>query len=118
MLKSLSTRLAADGIRLLLVSVDEPESEPKIPEMLAGFGFEPPFYVASRPLGTFKRALHPVWPGNIPVTFLFDPQGRRRYFWGGPIMEKEIAPILDGLIQGRQIDGEARFELAPGQRTD
>lgn len=118
MLQSEIARLAPAGLRLLLVSVDEPESEEKIPTMLSGYGIEPPYYVVERPLGKFKRALHPVWPGNIPVTFLFDGQGKRRYFWGGPIMAKELEPILEGFLAGRSIDGEARFQLAPGRTMD
>ena len=54
----------------------------------------------------------------LPASFLFDGTGKVRYFWGGEVFEVEIVPILEGLLAGKAIDGEARFDLAPGQTTD
>ena len=85
--------------------------------MLKHEGFSPPFYVAARPLGPFKQSLHPEWPGVIPATFLFDETARRRYFWGGPVYEHELLPVVEGFVAGKPIDGEARFDLAPGMNT-
>jgi thiol-disulfide isomerase/thioredoxin len=117
MFRSLADNLRARGVAVLLISVDEPEAEPELVRMLRAEGFEPPFYLARRPLDAFKAAVHPGWPGMIPATFLFDASGRRRYFWGGPVYEHELVPIAEGLIAGRDIDGEARFDLAPGAQT-
>jgi cytochrome c biogenesis protein CcmG/thiol:disulfide interchange protein DsbE len=104
-------------IDVLLVSVDEPEAEPRAVEMLRQFGAEPPAFVVDGPLEAFKLGLHPRWPGMLPATFLFDTTGKVRYFWGGPVMEKELVPILDGYLRGEPIDGEATFGLAPGAVT-
>lgn len=117
MLRGFAENLRSRGLHVLLVSVDEPEAEPEISRMLKSEGFAPPFYVALRPLGPFKQGLHPTWPGMIPVTFLYDSEARRRYFWGGPVYEHELLPIVDGFLDGKHIDGEARYELAPGQNT-
>lgn len=117
MFRSLKDNLKSHGISIILVSVDEEEAEPEAARMLIAEGFSPPFYVVEKPLGAFKEALHPGWPGVIPATFLFDATGRRRYFWGGPVYENELLPIAEGLSAGRNIDGEARFDLAPGTDT-
>lgn len=114
MFRSLADSLRASGVSVVLVSVDEPEHEPTAIRMLTDEGFTPPFYVAERPLEPFKTALHPGWPGVIPATFLFDGTGKRRYFWGGPVYDHELLPIVEGLLEGKAIDGEARFDLAPG----
>ncbi|HEY8942985.1 MAG TPA: TlpA disulfide reductase family protein [Polyangiaceae bacterium] len=117
MLRNLADNVTARGLSVVLVSVDEPEAEPEVVRMLTSEGFSPPFYVAERPLGPFKESLHPRWPGMIPVTFLFDTSARRRYFWGGPVFEHELLPIVEGFLEGKPIDGEARFDLAPGLKT-
>ena len=33
-------------------------------------------------------------------------------------LTQEIVPILEGLLAGKNIDGETRFDLAPGQTSD
>lgn len=117
MLRSLSDNLKGQGVGVLLISVDEPEADAEVARMLKQEGFSPPFYVAARPLGPFKLALHPSWPGVIPATFLFDAAARRRYFWGGPVYDHELLPIVEGFVAGKPIDGEARYDLAPGMNT-
>ena len=51
----------------------------------------------------------------LPATFLYDARGKLRYYWGGPAYEHEILPIIEGLLRGDAIDGEASFGLAPGR---
>jgi thiol-disulfide isomerase/thioredoxin len=101
-------------IDLFLVSVDEESGLPKAAEMLRGFGAPGPNFVVDEPLGVFKAAMNPKWPGMLPATFLFDPSGKLRYFWGGPVNEDEITPLLRRYLAGEHIDGEANFALAPG----
>jgi len=47
----------------------------------------------------------------------FDPAGKLRYFWGGPVMEEELVPLLRRYLAGENVDGEANFALAPGAVT-
>jgi thiol-disulfide isomerase/thioredoxin len=115
MLIGLTTNLAAQGVQVLFVSVDEPDSEQAALAFLREQGGEPPAYVAERPLSAFKQAMNPRWKGMLPATFLFDAEGKLRYFWGGPVYENELLPIVDGFLAGKNIDGEATFGLAPGQ---
>ena len=50
----------------------------------------------------------------LPATFLYDENGILRFYWGGPVYEKEITPVVDGLLAGEKIDGEQVMGLAPG----
>lgn len=116
LLLALPKTFGAD-IEVVLVSVDEPETQPAAMEMLLGFKATLPSYVADEPLDTFKPGLNPRWPGMLPATFLFDHDGKLRYFWGGPVNEGDIVPLLRKYLAGDAIDGEATFGLAPGAVT-
>jgi thiol-disulfide isomerase/thioredoxin len=115
MLQSLARNLKAQRIEVILVSVDEPEDAPKATAFLRSLDIRLPAYLAERPLGPFKLGLYPRWPGMIPATFLFDADGRARYFWGGPVEEHEILSVVDGFLAGKAIDGESDFTIAPGR---
>ncbi len=115
MLLGLQTSLAAQGIEVVFVSVDEPESEQAALSFFREQGGAAPIYVSEHPLGPFKQALTPRWRGMLPATFLFDAQGALRYLWGGPVYDTELLPIVDGFLAGKNIDGESNFGLAPGQ---
>ena len=51
----------------------------------------------------------------LPASFLFDGTGKLRYFWPGEAFENEVVPIIDGLLAGKAIDGEANISVSPGQ---
>lgn len=115
MLDALSANFAQLGVDVVLVTMDEPEDAGKaaafLDERRLGLGT----FIAARPLDIFKQELNPRWPGMIPAMFLYDSEGKLRYFWGGPAYEEEIVPIIDGFVAGKHIDGEANFTLSPGQ---
>jgi peroxiredoxin len=115
MLMALRDNLAPQGIDIVFVSVDEPDSEQTVLDFATERGLGPPILVAERPLGEFKAALNPSWPGMLPATFLFDATGKLRYFWGGPVYEQELLPIVEGFLAGKPIDGQSRFGLSPGK---
>ena len=109
--------LEAEGIGLLLVSVDDPDSQPAALSFLKEHHARLPSYAAKGSLALFKMALNPRWPGMIPATFLYDASGKLHYFWGGPVYENELMPIVNGFLAGKAIDGESTFGLAPGATT-
>ncbi len=115
MLVALQDNLHGRGIDVVFVSVDEEEGERDALNFASERGVEPPILVAQRPLGPFKQALNPKWPGMLPATFLFDGKGKLRYFWGGPVYENELLPIVEGFLAGKDIDGQANFGLSPGK---
>jgi thiol-disulfide isomerase/thioredoxin len=115
MLLAVAENLRPRGVHVMLVSVDEPETRPQAVEFLSNHDAPLPSFVALRPLGAFKRALNPHWPGMLPATFLYDGQAKLRYFWGGPVYENELMPVVEQLLAGTLVEGEARFGLAPGK---
>jgi thiol-disulfide isomerase/thioredoxin len=113
MLQRLADTLAPKGVSVVLVSVDEPDELDKVRTFLGEKGIRLTSYLAARPLGAFKAGINPRWPGMLPASFLFDEKGKLRYFWGGEAFEKEMLPIVEGLLAGKRIDGESRFDVAP-----
>lgn len=113
-LRQLAEGYENQGIHVVLVSVDEPAQFDRLMARISPLGLKPPAWTATRPLREFKAALAKNWLGNIPVSFLYDARGRRHYFWNGPTEIAEVKPILDGFLSGRNIDGEALYELSAG----
>lgn len=114
MLARVAPKLAALGVPIWLVSVDDPDGFPAAKALLDSLHIELPSFAAAPPLQDFKPALNPKWPGMIPVSFLFDSTGKLRYFWAGEVYEKELVPIVEGFVAGKHIDGVSDFGLAPG----
>ena len=79
-LEKLADRWAPAGVRVLLVSVDEPDDRARAKAFLADNAIHLTSFLASRPLGPFKTGLNPRWPGMLPASFLFDGAGKLRYF--------------------------------------
>ena len=114
MLNRVSAKLAAQGVPIWLVSVDDPEGFGAARSMLDALHIDLPSFAAQPPLAAFKIALNPNWPGMLPVSFLFDATGKLRYFWAGEVYEKELVPVVEGFVAGKHIDGVSDFGLAPG----
>ncbi len=112
-LQKLAERFAPQGVQVVLVSVDDPEQKDEIRKFLTEKRIALKSYIAAPPLSAFKAGMNPRWPGMLPASFLFDGQGKLRYFWGGEAFESEIVPIVEGLLAGKPIDGEARLGIAP-----
>src|SRR6188474_680162 len=58
MLQKLSDRFEPKGVRVLLVSVDEPDDRAAAKKFLAADGIKMTSYLAARPLGPFKDGLN------------------------------------------------------------
>jgi thiol-disulfide isomerase/thioredoxin len=114
MLLSLRQRYASRGIEVVFVSVDEPKLAATVQSTLQALGAAGPTLIAHPELGYFKRALSPIWRGALPSTFLYDNQGRLRYFWGAQAAESEVVPVIEGLLAGKPIDGMANFAVTGG----
>ena len=114
MLVALRKKLAPRGIELLFVSVDEEETHAAAQTFAAEYGVTGELLVATRPLGPFKQAMNPDWPGMLPATFLFDPDGKLRHFWGGPVYENEVMPTIEDFLAGKKVDGQTMPGLSPG----
>src|SRR5689334_19065521 len=75
-LQKLADQWSAKGVRVLLVSVDEPDDRARAKAFLAEHGIRLPSYLAARPLGPFKSGMNPRWPGMLPASFFFDGTGK------------------------------------------
>lgn len=117
MLVALREKLAKQKVDLLFISMDDADGHQAALDFGRERGEISPLLVARRPLGEFKAAMSPKWPGMLPATFLFDESGKLRYFWPGEVFEREIPPIVDGLLAGEDIDGFARVGLQKGSDT-
>ena len=113
-MRQIAEQYASRGIQVVPVSVDEAEQLNQLVEWIRSRGFEPPAWIAARPLDVFKASVASNWQGNIPITLFYDAQGKRRFFWNGPIEASEVTPILDGFLEGKTIDGEKHYALSAG----
>jgi thiol-disulfide isomerase/thioredoxin len=113
LLIGLARALEAEGIGLMLVSVDDEKGRPSAVAALHELAAAPPGYIVRGRLGPFKRALSPDWKGAVPSTFLFDASAKLRYFWPGPVLEQEVAPIVEAFLAGQPLEGPARVEHEP-----
>ena len=105
MLLEVARGMEGEGVGLLLVSADEPKSRPLAVQLLREHGVALPSLLLGEKVDAFAHALDPRWRGAIPATFLLDATGKPRYFWNGPVLAHEVAPIVQGLLAGEAIDG-------------
>jgi thiol-disulfide isomerase/thioredoxin len=107
LLLKVQSAFEGDGIDFAFISADETKDFAAARKLMQTLSGPSPTLVIGTRAG-FKAALNPRWRGGIPATFLFDATGKLRHFWEGPILEEEIAPVLQGFLAGDDIDGETR----------
>jgi thiol-disulfide isomerase/thioredoxin len=107
-------RYAERGIDVWFVSVDKSADAEQVNAVLKERSIPEPHYVVKGRLGYFKEALSPIWKGSLPSTFLFDANGRVRYYWGAHVFEHELLPLLDDFLAGKHIDGMANYKVRRG----
>jgi hypothetical protein len=113
-MRRIAERFAPQGLHVVPVSVDEPEQMNQLEQWIQTRGFSAPVWIAARPLENFKAAVAQNWRGNIPITLLYDSNGKRRYLWDGPVEQNEVTSIVDGFLEGKPIDGEKHYALSAG----
>jgi len=113
LLLQLQAGFAPEGLQFAFVTVDQPAELARAAELMKSWGGPLPVLAVRGSLGDFKRAMTAKWRGAIPATFLFDAQGQLRHYWEGPILEEEIAPLLQRFLAGENVDGETRTTGAP-----
>lgn len=87
------------GLSVVEISMDEPESVPAIEQFLRSQGAE---------FGSYRHNFHdfvalvdsinPSWGGGIPASFLYDQQGKLMHSWEGATrfeeFERAVRPLL------------------------
>ena len=91
-----------EGLRLVLVSVDDAANRDKVVGFLAAQGVD---FVTWMRLGddmTFINALDPKWSGALPASFLFDGRGRFKQSWYGEANHDVLKAAWDRLAPRRK----------------
>lgn len=90
-----------DGLAVIAVSVDEPEDAPKVIEFIAGqkAGFPVLTRKGTTPVEKFVDQLDPTWRGAVPVTYIYNKQGKLtgKPVYGGQAyeaFEAAVKPLL------------------------
>lgn len=90
----------SQGLSLLAVSMDEPESVPAIERFLksqdAQFGS---YRHNFRDFGKFIDTVNPRWGGGIPASLLFDRQGKLVESWQGATSFEEFQRAVEPLLR-------------------
>lgn len=87
------------GLSLVAISMDEPESVPAIEQFLKSQGAQFGSYRHNfRDFATLIDSINPRWGGGIPATFLYDRQGKLVESWQGGTRyveyERAVRPLL------------------------
>jgi len=97
-LVALENRYAAKGVKLLLISADDPADEPKAHAFLESVHAPGPVYIkAAADDDAFIRAVDPKWSGTLPSTFVYDRQGRFVRSFTGEIDAKTLEDLIKQL---------------------
>jgi thiol-disulfide isomerase/thioredoxin len=90
--------LAPKGLRLVLVSVDFPGNEFATQGFLTKQGVDFPTFIRTGKDETFVDELEPKWSGAIPVSLLYDSNGKLVTYWEGkasyPVLKKRALAAL------------------------
>jgi thiol-disulfide isomerase/thioredoxin len=93
------------GLRLVLVSADDPAERAEVARVLSGLGVEGPAsvdaFIKQGEDNAFINALEPRWSGALPVTILYDGRGVRKRFWPGLVTYDTLkGPVTQLLSKG------------------
>ncbi len=86
------------GLRVVLVSADPRTQSKKVSAFLAKHGFDGPSFLKIGDDQDFINGLDKTWSGTMPVSLLFDGQGRRVKTWSGLIDQALVQTEVDALI--------------------
>ena len=97
----------AAGLRLVLISADDPDAGPEVRRALAaaaaqaGLAAAPDarLFIKQDDDMKFIDGLDPRWSGALPATFLFDDAGRRIHSWLTPVRYTDLEPEVARLTK-------------------
>jgi len=87
------------GLKVVTISMDEPEDEQSAVQFLKEQGVEFPAYLRDfEDFEEFVNVIDPDWSGALPTTFIFDKNGKRTFRQVGKTdfeeLLKQISPLL------------------------
>ena len=86
------------GLEIVAVSMNEPDEMEDIQEFLQKYKPPFPIYLAASADEDFYQAISKDWMGTIPLTLIFDTEGKSAYYHHKEVnfsgLEKDISPLL------------------------
>jgi thiol-disulfide isomerase/thioredoxin len=108
------------GLRLVLVSADDPESGREVARFLAKVGaVGARAFIKTGDDMAFINGLDARWTGALPASFLFDGQGQERHFWPGQVTYRDLETRLAEMVgpRGGATNHDARDGDATNKKT-
>ncbi len=115
MLARVSKDYSAKGLLILPLSLDERDKRSTIISTLTESGFGSPYLWYSGTLDQLRSVAARSWPGNVPVSFLFDASGNLVHYFTAQVYEHELRPVLDAFLAGKLDQPRSNFSIAPGK---
>jgi thiol-disulfide isomerase/thioredoxin len=91
----------AEGLRLVLVSSDDPDNRAEAEKFLASQGVDVDSFLKLGDDMAFINGLEPRWSGALPASFIFDGRGRAVAFWPRQITHHELDTRLTEALKRR-----------------
>ena len=98
-LVAIEEKLKAKGVKLIMVSADEPEQEAAAAKFLAGARVSGPWFIRrAKDDDRFINLVDPKWNGALPALFLYDRSGRKVKAWFGETAAKDVESAVVKLL--------------------
>jgi thiol-disulfide isomerase/thioredoxin len=91
----------AEGLRLVLISADDPDDRAEAEKFLASQGVDVDSFLKMGDDEAFINGLDRRWSGALPASFLFDGNGHVLAFWPRPITPDELTAKLTLALKRR-----------------
>ncbi|MEM7039184.1 MAG: TlpA disulfide reductase family protein [Bacteroidota bacterium] len=89
-------RAEGSEIDVVLVSIDEPhDAEKKLPEFLGEFGVDFQTYARTTGEAALIKAFYPAWDSRIPLTLLYNRDGKLLEAFRGLTARSEIEMVVN-----------------------
>jgi thiol-disulfide isomerase/thioredoxin len=89
---------APRGVRLILVTADEPEDRKKAADFLTKLGADFPIYFLAESPDKFMSPFIKNWSSVVPTTVLFNRRGEKSFSWVSEIKFKDLQDRVDSLL--------------------
>lgn len=101
-LAAMESRLRPKGLKLLVISADEPEKETAARKFLESKRIPFPAYLkAAKNDENFINSMDPKWSGALPALFLYDRAGKRVKTFIGETDSKEVEAAVGKLLASK-----------------
>lgn len=96
------------GLRVVLVSGDSIEEKPLVEQFLSKQGIHFQTYIKAGNDMDFIDGIDRRWNGNLPVSLLYDGQGKLVHFWSGKVSFQVLQQTFEHLIQTPSKESQKR----------